>query len=243
MALPKHCTLAGICLLCLALVGCPHEQAKREGEVVPPPEGDAALAPPTLAGQVFYVYADVELPPDKAEADAKTDAKADAPPKPKIPQHHFSPSGWLGDYEAAIDLATNCTTQPHSGNTCIKVAYSAEGEVGWASGYWLHPKGNWGERAGHDLKSALRLTFWARGEKGGEVVSFKMGGVPGAKRDTAEVGTEKLTLSADWTKFVIDLRGADLSNVVGGFAFTITRADNPKGGTFYLDEIRYELRG
>ena len=199
MALTKHCALAGICLLCLLLAGCPHEQAKREGEGVPPPAGDAALAPPTLAGQVFYVYADVELPPDKAKADAK----AEAPPKPKIPQHHFSPSGWLGDYEAAIDLATNCTTQPHDGNTCIKVAYSAEGEVGWASGYWLHPKGNWGERAGHNIEAAVRLTFWARGEKGGEVVSFKM----------------------------------------GGFAFTIARADNPKAGTFCLDEIRYELRG
>ena len=210
--------LMAACCLSVLLAGCPHDQANGPDGPASSEKRPADVSGVDHAGKVVHVYADDESP-----------------------SNQFAPSGWLGDYETDVELATACEVEPHEGKTCVKVTYGAEGESGWACLYWLHPKANWGQVAGHDLKGATRLTFWARGEKGGEMVSFKMGGVPGPQRDTAEAGLEKLALASTWAKFTIDLASADLSNVVGGFACTVTKADNPEGCTFYLDEIRFEM--
>ena len=207
--------LIAACCLSVLLAGCPHDQANGPASSEKRPTAVSAV---DHAGELVHVYADAESPGNQ-----------------------FAASGWLGDYETDVELTAACEADPRVGKTCIKLTYAAEGESGWASLYWLHPKANWGQAAGRDLKGAARLTFWARGEEGGEMVSFKMGGVPGPQRDTAEAGLEKLALAPSWAKFTIDLSSADLSNVVGGFACTITKVDNPEGCTFYLDEIRYEM--
>ena len=36
------------------------------------------------------------------------------------------------------------------------------------------------------------------------------------------------------------MKGKDLRHIVGGFMFVVRRADAPRGGMFYLDEIRFE---
>ncbi|MCD6093959.1 MAG: hypothetical protein J7J51_04140, partial [Candidatus Omnitrophica bacterium] len=81
--------------------------------------------------------------------------------------NHFIPSGWMGDY-GDITLDENWQDNPHSGETCIKISYSAEATQGnrWAGIYWQEPANNWGEvEGGFDLTGATKLTFWARGEK------------------------------------------------------------------------------
>ena len=207
-----------VCCLSVLLAGCPHDQANGPDGPGSSEKRPSDVSEVGYAGKVVHVYADAESPGNQ-----------------------FAPSGWLGDYETDVELETACGEEPRAGKTCTKVAYGAEGENGWASLYWLHPKARWDQIAGHDLEGAVRLTFWARGEKGGEMVSFKMGGVRVPQGDTGEAGLEKLALSPSWAKFTIDLSGADLRNVMGGFACTVKKDDNPEGCTFYLDEIRYEM--
>ena len=108
-------------------------------------------------------------------------------------ENHFAPSGWMGDYgDLKINQAS--TEMPRSGNTCIKITYSAKMSqgAGWAGIYWQQPANNWGEKkGGYDLTGATKLTFWARGAAGGEkIAEFKMGGITGEfpDSDSASIG-------------------------------------------------------
>jgi hypothetical protein len=107
--------------------------------------------------------------------------------------------------------------------------------------YWLSPADNWGKLPGRSIRGATRLTFWAAGSKGGEIVEFKAGGIRGQGHDDSfEAGTGSVPLTREWQKFVIDLKGSKLTSVIGGFAWVATSTANPNGLTFYLDNIRYE---
>lgn len=160
--------------------------------------------------------------------------------------NHFIPSGWMPATAAQdIKVKTAWKENPFSGDTCIKVEYKNNSGTRWAGVYWQNPANNWGEvpNAGLDLTGATKLTFWARGEKGGEVINeFKMGGIASGEyidSDSGSVGPVKLT--TEWQKYEIDLRGKDLSYVIGGFCWaTNIDVNNPEGITFYIDEIRYE---
>lgn len=82
------------------------------------------------------------------------------------------------------------------------------------------------------------LAFWARGQKGGEVVSFQVGGqdiLPIPARSTGSV-----RLDANWRRFEIDLTGIDITRMVGLFAWTATDEENSKNATFYLQDIQFE---
>ncbi len=97
----------------------------------------------------------------------------------------FYPSGWMGDRDD-ITFDDSWTENPHSKPTSIKITYSAassQGE-GWAGIYWQYPSENWGDKPeGRDSTGATKLTFWARGEKGGEKAKFKAGGITGKYPD------------------------------------------------------------
>jgi hypothetical protein len=157
-------------------------------------------------------------------------------------REHFHPTGLMGD---ATDLyVINASTQkPAKGENCIKVAYSAKAGQGnrWAGIYWQEPAGNWGsiKGGGFNLTGAGKLKFLARGEKGGEKVEFKCGGIAGDHPDTFRADTT-VTLDKEWKEISIDLNGQDLSRVIGGFVFALNADKNPEGAVFYLDEIRYE---
>lgn len=120
----------------------------------------------------------------------------------------------------------------------------APGPVGWAGVYWLNKPQNWGDQPGENLsdKQIKRVTFWARGERGGEIVEFKAGGVSSGKQfqDSFEKSTGELSLSNIWKRYSMDVDGADLSSVIGLFCWSANQANNPRGLTFYLDKIQYE---
>ena len=160
--------------------------------------------------------------------------------------NHFIPSGWM-PATAARDLKLNVDwkNNPFSGNSCIRVEYKNNSGTRWAGIYWQNPANNWGTvpKAGFDLRGATKLTFWVRGEKGGEIINeFKIGGMSSGEyidSDSASIGPIKLT--KEWKKYTIDLRGRDLSYIIGGFGWaTNIDVNDPKGIVFYLDEIRYE---
>lgn len=159
------------------------------------------------------------------------------------PGNHYIPSGWMGDY-GDIKFNDGWIENPHSGKHCIKIAYTAEVSqgAGWAGIYWQNPANNWGARdGGFDLTGAKVLAFWARGEKGGEVISeFKMGGISGEYGDSDSTGIGPVVLTKEWKKYTIDLEGLDLSYISGGFCWAASKMDNPDGFTFYLDDVRYE---
>ncbi|MBN1384598.1 MAG: hypothetical protein JW983_06960 [Elusimicrobia bacterium] len=158
-------------------------------------------------------------------------------------ENHYCPSGWMGDVNdiKMIDDKTN----PHSGETCLKFSYLAQGPEEWAGVNWQDPPENWGEskEGGYNLDGAKKLIFWARGEKGGETITgFKMGGVTSRNGDTCgvEIKPTPIILEKEWKQYTINLEGRNLKHVITGFCWVIGKAENENGCTFYLDEIRYE---
>ncbi len=150
----------------------------------------------------------------------------------------FIPSGYMGN-TSAIKMQADCTDNPHAGKTCLKVDYSAKDN--WAGVFWQDPANDWGDKmGGANLAGATRLTFWARGEKGGEAISFFMGGIASNKPffDTAEAKLLVSGLTKEWKQYSIDLRGKDLSRIKSGFGWSLAANGSPI--TFYLDDVRYE---
>lgn len=177
--------------------------------------------------------------------------------------NHFVTLGKIsseGD-EDKVEIDLGSTVNPHSGCTCIKNQFTANGD-NWGGWYFMNgvleadeikPKLNWGDycNAGIDLTEAKKLTFWARGEKGGEWVEFFAFGVG----RNAETGTpiaqcpdssKKLSLgykklSKNWRKYTIELKMQDLSYVLGGFGWVTKASKNHNQNiTFYLDDIQYD---
>ena len=161
----------------------------------------------------------------------------------KAPDNHFIPSGWMGDY-GDMKFNDKYMTSPRSGTTSIQIIYNTNATQGarWAGIYWQNPPNNWGTRpGGYDLTGAKKLTFWARGEKGGErLEEVKIGGITGEYADSDVAGIGPVVLTTDWQQFTIDLEGKDLSSISGGFCWATNLDVNPDGATFYLDDIRYE---
>lgn len=157
--------------------------------------------------------------------------------------NHYAASGWMGDY-GDLKINPGDKESPRSGATSFKITYSGKmtQNAGWAGIYWQQPANNWGERkGGYNIAGASKLTFWARGAKGGETVAdFKMGGITGEYADTDSQSTGPIVLTREWKQYSIDLKDKDLSNIIGGFCFTASKDDNPDGFVFYLDDIVYE---
>ncbi len=123
-------------------------------------------------------------------------------------------------------------------NSYAGVASRLTAKDGWGGVAWQDPPNDWGALpAGLDLRGASRLSFRARGEKGGESVKFGLGliGRDPKYPDTARVESGEVTLSQKWRHFVVDLEGADLERVKTGFDWV---AAAPV--TFYLDSVRIE---
>jgi len=157
--------------------------------------------------------------------------------------NHFAASGWMGDY-SDVAFSDAWKENPHSGMSCIKITYRSNVSQGarWAGMYWQNPPNNWGEKkGGYDLTGAKRLTFWARGEKGGErIEEVKIGGLTGSYSDTDTVGIGPIILTREWQEYTINLEGRDLSYISGGFCWGTNLDVNPDGAVFYFDDIRYE---
>jgi hypothetical protein len=164
-------------------------------------------------------------------------------------KYFWTPSGWMPDGNG-ISFRENFEEKPHSGNTCIKLGYDSN-ENGWVGIYWL-ADGSW-EGPGVDIyeklkvgkADSIKLTFWARGERGGETVQFSVGGVSkGSDSINPSVKTAWIRLEQNWRQYEIDLSGKDLSNVVGGFCWVTNRSQNRGRNEiwFFLDDIIYEVK-
>jgi hypothetical protein len=149
----------------------------------------------------------------------------------------YAASGWMGN-AGAIGFNDRCTDNPHSGVACIKLDYKAADN--WGGIAWQDPPNDWGDKdGGHNLTGATKLTFWARGQAGGEKVDFYFGAIKPPKpfydTDTGKIST---TLTTDWKQYTIDLTGKNLTRIKIGFGWSLAGQGHPV--TFYLDNIQYE---
>lgn len=193
-------------------------------------EGVTAAPSDATAG-AFYVYLDADSP-----------------------KNHFKPTGYMGDC-GDIHIDEVCEVNPHSGETCIKVVYEANGKgpnecsysppCKWAGTYWQNPPNNWGKesrfkRKGFDLSKYKRLSFWARADKACRI-EFKVAGIDERYGDSLRYPRSKTAkLGAKWKEFTIPLEGTDLSHIIGGFCWASNWDSNPNGATFYIDDVRFE---
>ena len=136
--------------------------------------------------------------------------------------NHYAPSGWMGDY-GDIQIDDKCKDNPHTGKTCFRIKYNAKKSqnAGWMGIFWQNPPNNWGDQmGGYDLSDYSKVTFWARGAKGGEVISeFKIGGIGGMYSDSDSSSITQIVLTTEWKPYEIDLTDLDLSYISGGFCF------------------------
>ena len=158
------------------------------------------------------------------------------------PLNHFIPSGWTGEYKQLS--FEDDYKEAYSGDSSIRITYRPSANKSEFSGlYWLNPLNNWGMiKGGYNLTGKTSLTFWARGEKGGERISQFIAGAVQVNQyqDSSTTWLSGVTLTKDWKQYKIDLTGKDLSSISGGFALIILAANNPNGCVFYLDDIKYE---
>ena len=150
----------------------------------------------------------------------------------------FASSGYMGN-TAAIKMTLDCTDQPHSGSTCLRVDYQAADQ--WGGVLWQSPPNDWEgtKPGGLNLTGATELEFWARGAAGGEIVDFVLGVLDGKQpyRDSAKGELKGVRLTTQWQKLRIPLDGRDLSRIKTGFGWSLAGQGQPV--TFYLDDIRY----
>ena len=168
------------------------------------------------------------------------------------------------DSNAAVSMDGSWTDTVHGDATAIRAEFQDVIGANFGGFYFLNgvlsdtatsPVPNFGtvDNAGVNLDGVVSLTFWARGETGGEQIEFFLAGVgrdsvtgaptqpfPGSSPRHPAQGT--LTqLTAQWTQYSIDVSALDSSYVLGGFGWVASDAFNPGGAVFYIDDIEYGL--
>jgi len=156
------------------------------------------------------------------------------------PVQNFALSGFMGD-GGDLKISGSYDEVFEEGYPTLKVEYGGKGPNGWAGAVWQNPANNWGTfDGGYNLSNAKNLIFWAKGEKGGEIVSFTIGGTAANYPDSATISTGPIVLNDEWTEYVIDLSENQLFYIAAGFGFVVKRDLNPYGCVFYLDDIKYD---
>ena len=162
---------------------------------------------------------------------------------------NYRPGGFMGDgaiCATCVEINDAFTGKVRPGNSngfCIRVSYAKSAGKGFAGVYWTSPDHNWGEHPGWKVVGASKVSFWAAGEKGGETVEFKAGGIKSPEKpfsDAFEANLGKVRLDNDWRHYEIDLRSCSLKDVIGAFAWSAAANWNASPLVFYLDDIRYE---
>ncbi len=159
-------------------------------------------------------------------------------------ENHYVPSGFMPNGNC-VEFDDTWQEDCYEGKTCIKIIYDTEcsrQDQQWAGIFWLNPANNWGaKKGGFNLEGAEKITFWARGEEGGErIEEFTVGGVTGNYPDSDSAMIGPVILTDGWRQYSIDLRGKDLPYISGGFSWTTKVKVNSDSCVFYLDQIHYE---
>jgi hypothetical protein len=201
-----------------------------------------------------------DTPPTAPAPAAKTAASVHTPKQVAIGLEELAlPAGWMSGKNRPASViklgAGREGCKDGSGNErsgCTRMTFGtgqdwagvlwwpiACGETGTAEAWSLAKSGGCGvdaERA-PQLKQP-RLTFWVRGERGGEEIELRIGTTDLAPSPGRSTGT--LELAALWQQQQIDLEALELTGATALFAWIAKDSDNPKGAVFYLSDVRFE---
>lgn len=187
----------------------------------------------------------------ETKQDSQQVVKSDGGFQPFALDSKYFPSGWMG-YVTGVKGTGTLTVERQvvklEGKDTIetRIEYKQGPEKGWAGIYWQHPDSNWGDEPGLDLTGAKRISLYARGERGGEIVEFISGGINSGKkhRDMFKESTGLIPLTKEWTKYVIDLskfRNKELLNVIGAFAWVASGGFDKEGRiVVYIADLKVE---
>ncbi|NCC50682.1 MAG: hypothetical protein EOM20_05640 [Spartobacteria bacterium] len=156
------------------------------------------------------------------------------------PPRNFALSGFMGDITDlnAVGAYNNLLVE---GRPVLKFKYEPRGNFGWAGATWQNPANSWGVYdGGYNLSKAKQLAFWARGDKGGEIVEFTAGGAAANYPDSDTIATGPILLDDEWTEYIVNLSPFEMFYIATGFGLIVKHDRNPYGCVFYLDNIRYE---
>jgi hypothetical protein len=183
---------------------------------------------------------------------------------PKMP---FSPYGWMSDgtnLSQIIQMDLECRDNPYTviappqpeRERCIRLKITW-GEASWASVAFISGPDSppwWGDSnigRYYDLSTLpkKKLVFYARGEKGGEVIKAQIGAL-GDKAFgdslSSPINSDELTLTPNWTRYEIDLNSvpsSGLTNICNGFGVVVERSSQsqtPDETQIFLDDIFYQ---
>ncbi len=213
------------------------------------------LDPRLNQGDIVFALPGEPKPDSQPVAQPKRDpqqvVKSDSGFQPFALDSKYFPSGWMG-YVTGVKGTGTLTVERQvvklEGKDTIetRIEYRQGSEKGWAGLYWQYPDSNWGDEPGQDLTGAKRITFYARGERGGEIVEFISGGINSGKKykDMFKESTGLIPLTKEWTKYVIDLsrfKNKELSNVIGAFAWVASGGFDKDGRVVvYIADLRVE---
>lgn len=145
-------------------------------------------------------------------------------------------SGYMGNNDA-ITMTPDHADNPHAGETCLRVGYSARDQ--WGGVVWQSPANDWGDvDGGYNLSGATVLELWARGEVGGEVITFGFGilNADVAFPDSGNGKIDAVALTDQWKKYTIRIPAStNLGRIKTGFYWSLAGSGQPI--TFYLDDV------
>ena len=159
---------------------------------------------------------------------------------------YFIPSGWFDDGEDPerryLQFDPACKEKPHSEPICAKITYTP-GPEGSAGIYWQNKPDNWGMAPGNDYskRGFTKLTFWAKGDEGGELIQFISGGIQEKGmpfKDSYESTSGFIPLGKEWKQYTIDLTRMSLKSVIGGFCFSAPASSSTI--VFFIDDVYFE---
>jgi len=172
------------------------------------------------------------------------------PFKPVSLGSEYYPSGWMGDIAkdggGKATVTKQAVTIEGHNSVSTRIEY-LRGNKSWAGIFWQHPDGNWGDKIGFSLVGAKKISFYAKGERGGEIVEFKAGCVASEGKpyqDRFCKTTNEVVLTTSWTKYTIDLsdlKENQLSSVIGGFCWVATGGwDKENRLVTYIGDLKAE---
>lgn len=156
---------------------------------------------------------------------------------------NFIASGYMPEtLEDQPQLILNFNDVERPDSSCIQVTYRT-GPKKWGGLFWQSTASCWCDCPRHgknlDGKGYTRISFYARGYKGNEVVKF----LAGMDCEPWVRDFQIIRLTKKWAPYSFDLSGINLSNIKSPFGFAIEAIAQPAGANstiFYLDDIKFE---
>lgn len=160
---------------------------------------------------------------------------------PFVMSENFNPTGYMppgADKTVSGAVCATAIVRPTGARgACQQFTYTAGGADKWAGVFWQYPDNNWGKTAGvvgRDISGATKITFQAKGSAPITGIAFI----------TSVTQDMPVNLTTEWQTFTIDLSAdllkSPLTNVWGGFGWSIGDAAVPAGSTsvaFYIDDV------